>query len=37
MGASTSTTAAFTAEDAKLGIIGMTKKVYATEGGIRGL
>lgn len=37
MGASTSTTAAFTAEDAKLGIVGMTKKVYATEGGIRGL
>ena len=28
---------AFTAEDAKLGIIGMSRKVYATEGGIRGL
>jgi solute carrier family 25 phosphate transporter 23/24/25/41 len=27
----------FTSEDAKLGIVGMTKKVYATEGGIRGL
>jgi solute carrier family 25 phosphate transporter 23/24/25/41 len=27
----------FTAEDAKLGIMGMTKKVYRTEGGIRGL
>ncbi|KAL1406364.1 hypothetical protein Q8F55_008063 [Vanrija albida] len=29
--------AAFTAEDAKLGIAGMTKKVYQQEGGIRGL
>lgn len=29
--------AAFTAEDARLGIVGMTKKVYATEGGLRGL
>lgn len=28
---------AFTAEDAKLGISGMTKKVYHTEGGLRGL
>lgn len=27
----------FTSEDAKLGIVGMTKKVYRTEGGIRGL
>ncbi|BEI85003.1 hypothetical protein CcaverHIS002_0504040 [Cutaneotrichosporon cavernicola] len=27
----------FTSEDAKLGIAGMTKKVYRTEGGIRGL
>ncbi|WWC87928.1 uncharacterized protein L201_002828 [Kwoniella dendrophila CBS 6074] len=27
----------FTAEDAKLGMIGMTKKVYRTEGGVRGL
>ncbi|OCF31669.1 solute carrier family 25 (mitochondrial phosphate transporter), member 23/24/25/41 [Kwoniella heveanensis BCC8398] len=27
----------FTAEDAKLGMIGMTKKVYRTEGGIKGL
>ncbi|KLT42548.1 mitochondrial carrier [Cutaneotrichosporon oleaginosum] len=27
----------FTREDAKLGIVGMTKKVYRTEGGIRGL
>ncbi|WVF65814.1 hypothetical protein IAT40_000551 [Kwoniella sp. CBS 6097] len=27
----------FTAEDAKLGMIGMTKKVYKTEGGIKGL
>ncbi|WOO83899.1 putative mitochondrial carrier [Vanrija pseudolonga] len=29
--------AAFTAEDAQLGIVGMTKKVYRQEGGIRGL
>jgi hypothetical protein len=28
---------AFTPEDAKLGIVGMTKKVYRTEGGLRGL
>jgi solute carrier family 25 phosphate transporter 23/24/25/41 len=28
---------AFTADDGKLGMVGMTKKVYATEGGIRGL
>ncbi|WVQ74646.1 hypothetical protein IAR50_004247 [Cryptococcus sp. DSM 104548] len=28
---------AFTAADAKLGMVGMTKKVYATEGGLRGL
>jgi solute carrier family 25 phosphate transporter 23/24/25/41 len=28
---------AFSPEDTKLGIIGMTKKVYRTEGGIRGL
>jgi solute carrier family 25 phosphate transporter 23/24/25/41 len=28
---------AFTPEDAKLGILGMTKKVYRTEGGLRGL
>lgn len=28
---------AFTAADGKLGMVGMTKKVYATEGGIRGL
>ena len=27
----------FTAEDAALGIVGMTKKVYRTEGGIKGL
>lgn len=27
----------FTAEDAKLGIAGMTKKVYRTEGGVKGL
>lgn len=29
--------AAFTSEDAKLGMVGMTKKVYRTEGGVRGL
>lgn len=29
--------AAFSAADAKLGMVGMTKKVYATEGGLRGL
>ncbi|KAK4689929.1 vacuolar protein sorting-associated protein 54, partial [Tremellales sp. Uapishka_1] len=28
---------AFTSEDARLGIVGMTKKVYRTEGGIKGL
>ncbi|KAK1927598.1 mitochondrial carrier domain-containing protein [Papiliotrema laurentii] len=28
---------AFTAADRKLGMVGMTKKVYATEGGLRGL
>jgi len=28
---------AFTADDGKLGMFGMTKKVYATEGGLRGL
>ncbi|TYJ53497.1 hypothetical protein B9479_005883 [Cryptococcus floricola] len=28
---------AFTAADAKLGMVGMTRKVYATEGGVRGL
>ncbi|WRT65737.1 uncharacterized protein IL334_002685 [Kwoniella shivajii] len=27
----------FSAEDAKLGMVGMTKKVYHTEGGVRGL
>ncbi|WVQ93453.1 hypothetical protein IAU59_000527 [Kwoniella sp. CBS 9459] len=27
----------FTAEDARLGMVGMTKKVYKTEGGIKGL
>ena len=27
----------FSAEDAKLGMIGMTKKVYRTEGGLKGL
>ena len=27
----------FSKEDARLGIVGMTKKVYKTEGGIRGL
>ncbi|OCF57873.1 solute carrier family 25 (mitochondrial phosphate transporter), member 23/24/25/41 [Kwoniella mangroviensis CBS 10435] len=32
-----STSGGFTAEDAKLGMVGMTKKVYRTEGGIRGL
>ncbi|WVW80187.1 hypothetical protein I302_102164 [Kwoniella bestiolae CBS 10118] len=32
-----STSGGFTAEDAKLGMVGMTKKVYKTEGGIRGL
>lgn len=29
--------AAFTNEDARLGIVGMTKKVYKAEGGLRGL
>ena len=29
--------AAFSAADARLGMVGMTKKVYATEGGLRGL
>jgi solute carrier family 25 phosphate transporter 23/24/25/41 len=28
---------AMTAEDALLGIAGMTKKVYRTEGGLKGL
>jgi solute carrier family 25 phosphate transporter 23/24/25/41 len=28
---------AFSKEDARLGMIGMTKKVYRTEGGLRGL
>ncbi|WVR09795.1 hypothetical protein IAU60_006871 [Kwoniella sp. DSM 27419] len=28
---------AFTAQDGKLGMVGMTKKVYRTEGGVRGL
>ena len=28
---------AFSSEDAKLGILGMTKKVYRHEGGVRGL
>jgi len=28
---------AFTADDGRLGMVGMTKKVYATEGGVRGL
>jgi len=32
-----STARAFSVEDTKLGIVGMTRKVYATEGGIRGL
>jgi solute carrier family 25 phosphate transporter 23/24/25/41 len=27
----------FSLEDAKLGIVGMTKKVYRTEGGVKGL
>lgn len=35
--AQTGAGAAFTAQDAALGIAGMTKKVYRTEGGLRGL
>ena len=35
--AQTGGASAFTAEDARLGIVGMTKKVYRTEGGLRGL
>ncbi|ORY24070.1 mitochondrial carrier domain-containing protein [Naematelia encephala] len=37
MANSPSSKSAFSAQDAKLGIAGMTKKVYMTEGGIRGL
>lgn len=29
--------AAFTNEDSRLGMVGMTKKVYKAEGGLRGL
>ena len=36
-GARSIASSAFSTEDAKLGMIGMAKKVYATEGGIRGL
>lgn len=28
---------AFSDQDAKLGIVGMTKKVYRSEGGVKGL